>query len=187
MAAREDRFADAQTSLSVSASLRWYAVHTKPAKEDVAVGYIARLGLEAFNPQIKKKQKVWGLERQISRPLFPCYVFAKFSDLHLHAVKYARGVRQVVRTGGVPTPLDEQIIESIRSRTIMESDCEHSRRLVPGDPVVINCGTFYGLEGVFEKELSDQERVSILLTTIKWQARVLVEKSVVVKRRVGST
>lgn len=182
MGASEDKFSGTQTSLSAS----WYAVHTKPAKEDVAVVYIARLGLEAFNPQIKKKRKIWGLEKETTGALFPCYVFARFSALHLHAVKYARGVRQVVRAGGVPTPIDDRIIDSIRSREIEASDRDSSRGIMPGDPVVINCGMFCGVAGVFEKELSDKERVSILLNTIRWQAHVLVEKRVVEKVGAGS-
>lgn len=164
-----------------ASSLCWYAIHTKPAQEDVAVAYIARLGLEAFNPKIKKSQKVWGLLKEINKPLFPCYVFAKFRDLHLHAVKYARGVRRIVGTGNCPTAIDEPIIASIRSRMVENSNCAQSPEIKPGDPVVINCGALYGVAGVFEKELSDKKRVSILLDTIKWQARVLVEKRAVEK------
>jgi len=176
MAAEENTVNYSSTVLASSSAPCWYAIYTKPAKEDLAVEYISRLGLEAFNPKIKKSQKVWGVLREINAPLFPCYVFARFSEFYMHSVRYARGVRRIVGTGEIPTPIDERIIDCIRSRSVEEQSYGKSSAIKPGDTVVINCGLFYGLEGIVLEELNDKERVRILLNTIEWQARVLVEK-----------
>jgi hypothetical protein len=56
---------------------------------------------------------------------------------------------------------------------------------LPGEPVIVNRGPFYGLEGVFVEELSGKERVTILLQTIEWQARVQVDKTAVHKSSAG--
>jgi transcription antitermination factor NusG len=45
-----------------------------------------------------------------------------------------------------------------------------------GDQVIVDKGPFQGLNGVFEKKLSGQQRVAILLETIGYQAHVLVEE-----------
>jgi len=160
---------------------RWYAIYTKPAREDCVVMHISRMGLEAFNPRIKRSRKVWGEQREIIAPLFPCYAFAKFNDSSLYSIRYVRGVRRIVGVGDMPTPIEEHIITSIKVRT--EKAREHATlpKVKPGDQVVINRGALYGLEGVFVEELSGKERVIILLHTIEWQARVQVEKSAIEK------
>lgn len=156
----------------------WYAIYTKPAKEDLAIEYISRLGIEAFNPKIKQFRRVWGELKEIYVPPFPCYVFAKFNGLHNHSIKYAHGVRRIVGMGNVPTPIEEQIVALIKTRSIQSRDCIKSPEGEPGDPVVINGGMFYGFEGIFVEELSGKDRVRILLSTIIGQARfsVSVEK-----------
>jgi transcriptional antiterminator RfaH len=160
---------------------RWYAIYTKAAKEDLAVDYISRMGIECFNPKIRKRRKIWGALKEISAPLFPCYVFAKFGDTYLHAVRYARGVRRVVGARETPTSIDDQIIDFIRLRVAEGADLAAGPQIKPGDAVLINRGALYGLEGVFLDEVSSKDRVRILLNAIEWQARVLVEKGSIEK------
>jgi transcriptional antiterminator RfaH len=162
----------------------WYAIHTKPAREDCVVSNVSRMGLHAFNPKIRKKRKVWGTVKEMSVPLFPCYVFAKFNNLYLSSIKYVRGARRVVGVGEIPSPIDEHIIDAIRLRAMSKFDEDSTNHISPGDPVVINRGALYGLEGIFVEELSDKERVTILLETIEWQARIQVEKTAIEKSSV---
>jgi transcriptional antiterminator RfaH len=156
----------------------WYAIHTKPSREEVAATYIERLGLEVFWPKMKQEKDVWGTPRMVIRPLFPGYLFARFSPAaHLHSIRYARGVRRVVSAGDVPLPVDQEIIAAIQSR-MGDDGCVTigPTPLKPGDQVIIQEGPLRGLMGVFERELSDHERVMILLQTIEYQARILIEK-----------
>lgn len=157
--------------------LRWYAIHTKPAKEDQVVANISRMGVEVFNPKTGKMRKVWGKPKEMVGPLFPCYVFAKLSNSFLSATSYVRGVRRIVGFGGGPTPIDEQVIEAIRSHNINVHG--ETSKIQPGEAVVVNRGALYGLEGVFVEQLSGKDRVVILLKSIGLQARVQVEKSAI--------
>jgi transcription antitermination factor NusG len=56
-----------------------------------------------------------------------------------------------------------------------------TQELKAGDEVIINEGRFQNLCGVFERELSDADRVSILLNTIDYQAHVVVNKNLISK------
>jgi transcription antitermination factor NusG len=56
-------------------------------------------------------------------------------------------------------------------------------RLKPGDHVTIKDGPMKNLSGIFEKEMRDSERVSILLTTISFQGRVVIDRSLLDKVR----
>ncbi len=97
--------------------MEWYAVNARPHQETVAARNLERLGLETLAPRIRQ-QKVIGRRRQtVTAPLFPGYLFARFSmGSHYRAVKYARGVRQVVSFGAIPATVDDAIIEGIRER-----------------------------------------------------------------------
>ncbi len=155
-----------------------FAGNTKPHREDVAAMNIGRLGLDVLLPRVSCTRTVLGTQRTVNAPLFPCYLFARFSPGHsLHSIRYARGVRRVVSAGDVPSPVDSAIISTIRSR-MDESDCVdlEPKTFGVGEVVFIQEGFLQGLSGVFERELTGQKRVVILLKSIEYQARVLVEK-----------
>jgi len=46
----------------------------------------------------------------------------------------------------------------------------------PGDVVEIQAGPLRGFQGVFEREMSDQERVVILLDTLATSTRVQISR-----------
>ncbi|HJQ69034.1 MAG TPA: transcription termination/antitermination NusG family protein [Blastocatellia bacterium] len=155
----------------------WYAIQTKPHQEDQAAFNIRRLGVDVLLPKIKQHKLTLGHNKQVIKPLFPRYLFARFSPSpHLHSIKYARGVNRVVCAGDMPVPLDEEIILSIRSRLGKDGIVDKSpSALRNGDPVVINDGPFQGLAGVFERDFSDGERAVILLKMVEYQVRVFIE------------
>jgi transcriptional antiterminator RfaH len=157
--------------------VNWFAVHTKPLREDVAANYICRLGVEVLLPKTRQRKLIWGTARELQGPLFPGYLFARFRpSTYLHLIKFARGVRQVLCYGDVLLPVDEGIIRAIQSRVGKDGLVEvHPHALTPGDKVIINHGPLQGLRGIFERELGDQDRVTLLLQAIEYQAHVSIE------------
>lgn len=155
----------------------WYAIQTKPHQEDQAAFNIRRLGVDVLLPKIEEKKHSWGHKKQVIKPLFPRYLFARFSPSpHLHSIKYARGVNRVVCAGDVPVPLSEEIIHSIQSRLGKDGVVHKTpSTLRNGDPVVISDGPLQGLAGVFERDFSDGERAIILLKMVEYQVRVFIE------------
>jgi transcription antitermination factor NusG len=77
---------------------------------------------------------------------------------------------------GGPAPISDAVIELIRSRVGEDGFVRLGEELKTGDPVVIDGGPFKGLMGVFERELSDRERVEILLTAVHYQGHIIIEK-----------
>jgi transcriptional antiterminator RfaH len=164
--------------MELSREINWYAIHAKPSREEAAALNIGRLGLDVFLPKIKKEKLVWGKSQIVIKPLFTCYLFARFSPAaYLHLIRYARGVRRVVSAGEVPLIVDEEIIKAIQPRVEEDGYIRmESGLLAPGDRVVIQEGPLQGLLGIFVRELGDRERVAILLETIGYQASALTEK-----------
>ena len=156
----------------------WFAVYTKASQEELAARNIVRLGIDVFVPKRLGKKRVWRVFHPELKPLFPRYLFARFRpDVHLRSIGYARGVSYVVRFGDLPLPVEEGIILEIQSRINSEGYVRlDSAAFRKGDRVRVTEGPFRGLTGMFERELNNRDRVMLLLDTIEFQARVLVEK-----------
>jgi transcription antitermination factor NusG len=53
--------------------------------------------------------------------------------------------------------------------------------LHPGDKVIIGEGPLQSFVGIFDGYCKDEERVSILLTTVNFQSRAIVERQSIKK------
>jgi transcriptional antiterminator RfaH len=135
--------------------------------------------VEVFAPKIREftVSPFSGVKTFITKPLFPRYIFARFAvnDL-LHKVCFTRGVNNVVQFGNVPAPVDETIISLLKSRIDKDGFIKTSEDLKSGDMVVIDDGPLKNFTGIFERELPDHERISILLTTVSYQSRILLDR-----------
>jgi len=163
----------------VSRQTDWYAIHTKPSAELLAEFNIERLAVPVFFPKVQQVKRVFGVRKQVMKPLFPGYIFARFCPFkYLHLIHYARGVRRVVGAGEVPVPVDKEIIDLLRSRQANRGYVSlGTKQPETGDRVVVTKeGPLQGLNGIFEHELDDQQRVSILLEAIHYRPRMVIEK-----------
>jgi transcriptional antiterminator RfaH len=154
----------------------WFAVHTKASQEDLAAMHIRRLGLEVLLPKVRREK--WGTSKLTVKPLFPGYLFARFCPAtFFHVIRYVRGARTVVSAGGVPLPVDEEIISTIRSQIGSDGYATlPTKPLHTGDHVTVHDGPLQGLVGIFEREVDDSNRVIVLLQAIEYQARLRIEK-----------
>ena len=126
-------------------SARWYVLYTKAQEEDRAEKNLTAWGIETFYPKIKKKQfnQFTGKPTEFSRPLFPCYLFARFDvEQKLHKFYNTRGVEKVIGFNCIPTPVDDQVIDLIQSRVPADGFVCLSDDLRRGDEVRINNGIF---------------------------------------------
>ncbi len=161
----------------------WYALHTKPRQELLAQTALAREGLETFFPKLKRKRTIRRVRKWTVGPLFPNYIFARFAYAKDHRlVKYANGVSTIVGFGGRPAVVDEQIIDGIRTHCeAVDAAAEDTVVLPPasfrpGEIVEIKAGPLMGMQGIFEREMSDRDRVVVLLETLARGARVEVSR-----------
>jgi transcriptional antiterminator RfaH len=157
--------------------INWFALHTKPRRENFAITNVSLLGVESFLPRLKIERLVSDIAQKVVKPLFPGYFFARFCpEDFLEPVECSRGVLRVIKSGRFPIPVEEPIIRDIQDRA--ESD--GLIRIRPqdfksGDRVSIQSGPFEGMIGRVERELDDGRRVTILLETLL-NARVLIER-----------
>lgn len=164
--------------------LRWYAVYTKPGEEDRAESNLKIGRIETFTPRMKARRAApfTGDTAFVVKPLFPRYLFARFKASEtLHKVWFTRGVHSVVSIGNQPAPVDDEVIEIIRSRRGEDDLIRVGEEFSAGDRVTINDGPFKNLEGIFDGTAKDSDRVFILLSAVSYQSHVVVERSSVKK------
>jgi transcriptional antiterminator RfaH len=169
-----------QASGCSAAALPWYAVHTQPHGEPIAEAHLVRVCEQLFCPRYRQLVILHGYRRQVTRPLFPGYLFAAF-DLRrdFRMVHYAHGVRGVVMFGGEPAVVPSELLADIEAR--MENGCVvlEPPSFHDGQRCEIIAGHLQGYTGIFQGGLNSSERVMLLLDTLKYQARVVVDRAAV--------
>jgi transcriptional antiterminator RfaH len=163
--------------------LAWFVIQTKPKKEEEARSYLTTKGLEIFNPLLESFSGKNGKIYKTLNPLFPGYIFGKFVlDSDYSLVRWGRGVKKVLGLGGsYPTPVSEEVIEIIKRRTDSNGIVRKSYHFEANDRVRIKSGPLRDLLGIFERWVSDSDRVRILLNLIGYQPAVEMHYSMIEK------
>jgi len=150
----------------------WFVLSTKPQKEFHLERLFQEGGFKVYCPRFMDAGRI--------KPFFPCYEFVFFSYPDQYKlVKYTRGVRHVVGNEGGAIPLSAQFIDELRAREVGGFIELEKYGLEPsiGDEIEVVTGPWKGLRGVFQKQMSDQDRVMILLNYVSYQGQLLIEKS----------
>lgn len=169
----EGRFSWFCTSLSKEGSalsnkdLAWYVIRTKQYKEQAVKQCASSFVQDVYLPLLKTKRR--GLGRLIERiePLFPCYLFSRFSLNEAHyRLMHSPGVIGIVCLGAEACEVDPLIVENIKSREANGLIVINPKRFRPQQRVTIREGPLRGIEAVFERYLSGSERVAVLMDSI---------------------
>jgi transcriptional antiterminator RfaH len=146
-------------------NLHWYALRSKPRKEDVVWKQVRDQGFEVFLPRLRVH--VVNPRARKVRPYFPGYMFVR---VDLDAV--GRSVFQwmphavgLVSFGGEPASVPDNLVYAIRQRVeeIAAAGGEVFDGLKSGDTVRIGYGPFEGYEAIFDARIPGSERVRVLL------------------------
>ena len=145
----------------------WYVVQTKPGNEGRVQNNLHRQEIENFLPRWGTYEYRQGTMVQRIRPLFPNYLFAKFHlGLQYSKVKYTRGVNRILGSGSGPIPISGQVISTIKEKVGENNLIRLEDEWKEGDILQVTSGPFKDLMGIFQKKMSGQGRVRILLSLI---------------------
>lgn len=155
----------------------WYAVRSKPRKEDVLWRQLRAQGFEVFYPRVRV-HRVNPRARKLE-PYFPGYMFvqADLEDIGLSRFQWMPHSLGLVSFGGEPSTIPDNLIAEIRKRVeaIAAAGGEVFDGLKAGDPIRIQEGPFRGYEAIFDARLPGTERVRVLLEFLGNQRKVVVE------------
>lgn len=158
----------------------WYALQSKPNKEDALNEQLLNQGIEVFYPRIRVNP-VNPRARKI-KPYFPGYMFIK-ADLEtvgLSTIQWMPFSRGMVIFDQEPAPVPDFLIEAIKRKVeqVNAAGGEIFNGLNKGDEVTIEEGPFAGYEAIFDLRLPGSERVRVLI-------KLLSERQVPVEIHVG--
>lgn len=167
---------------TVMSDPHWYLIHSKARQENVAELNLHRLGIETFCPRLRELKSIRSKAPGEGEVLFPGYLFIKVDiKTQYRKVTYAHGVLRVVTFGKAPAVVEEEIIDSIRERVHNSSvPLPILASVKSGQIVRINRGPFQGLEAIFEQELNGMQRVALLMKTVAFQGRMILDRDCVV-------
>lgn len=162
----------------------WYAVHTHPQAEDRAAFHLTRQGYGVYLPRYLKRRSHARKIDHVAAPLFPRYLFVNIDETagRWRSIQSTVGVSHLVCQGTRPMEVDNDIIDSIRQQENEKGMVALSpaKAFRPGDKIQVNAGPFDQQIGLFE-ELSDNQRVTLLLGLMGQQVRVQLNAELVEK------
>ncbi len=156
----------------------WYALQSKPNKEDALFDQLENQGIDVFYPRIRvtpvnpraKKLKAY----------FPGYMFihADLEETGISTFQWMPFARGMVAFDQEPATVPETLINAIRKRVenVNAAGGEVFEGLQKGETVLIQEGPFAGYEAIFDLRLTGSERVRVLIKLLS-QRQVPVELS----------
>jgi transcription antitermination factor NusG len=139
-------------------------------------------GIETLNPLMEAYSSRKGTASKTLKPLFPNYIFARFIlERDYTKVRWARGVNKVLGRGREPMPVSDVVINEIRNRIDEGRIVRRAYDLKPHDTVKIKEGPLRDLMGIFDRWVSKEGRIRVLLSLIGYQTSVQLHYSQVEK------
>jgi transcription antitermination factor NusG len=135
---------------------RWYACYTRARHEKQVNDLLGRRGLETYLPLIPELRQWKDRKKMVEWPVFPSYVFCRFTLTDVHAILTTPGVSTIVRSNGYPTPIADRELENVRLFTEALKDSGTVPELRPliaeGQWVRVQEGPFIGVEGIVPEQ-----------------------------------
>jgi transcriptional antiterminator RfaH len=158
----------------------WYALRSKPRKEEVLWRQLRSQDYEVFFPRLRV-QPVNPRSRKLI-PYFPGYMFVQvdLAEVGLSTFQWMPHAIGLVNFDGEPAPVPDNLIVAINKRVeeIAAAGGEFFDGLKSGDPIKISEGPFAGYEAIFDARIPGTERVRVLI-------QMLSDRRLPVELRVG--
>jgi len=154
----------------------WYALQSKPNKEEALFEQLQTQGIEAFFPRIRVKP-VNPRAKKI-KAYFPGYLFVRtdLDQIGLSFFQWMPFARGMVTFDMEPATVPDALIHSLQRRLEVANlgDEAEADGFQKGDTVLIHNGPFAGYEAIFDLHLSGSQRVRVLIKLLS-QRQVPVE------------
>jgi transcriptional antiterminator RfaH len=162
-------------------SARWYLIQTKPRQEARAAEHLQRQQFECYRP-VKPGEKKRGSRTPAEEELFPGYLFIHMDQAsdNWYPIRSTRGVARIVTFGGMPVPVQDELIEQIRRRLLTPPA---RVTFTEGETVRITAEGFNDVEAIFLAADGD-ERAVILLNLLQREQKMTLPVSALSRMQV---
>lgn len=147
----------------------WYAMRSKPNKEDFLAGQLQAHGVEVYFPVLRMKP-VNPRARKV-RAYFPNYLFVhvNLDVVNVSDLRWMPGASGLVSFDGMPASVPDSLIAALKKQIDQHNETirDQKKNFRQGDRVLIQDGPFAGYEAVFDTHISGQDRVKVLLSLLQ--------------------
>lgn len=145
----------------------WFAIRSKPRKEESLYSYLNANQYKVFFPRIRVNPKNPRAAKR--KPYFPGYMFiaVDLQALGENTFQWLPFSQGLVMYGDLPAPVPSAVIDLLKKRmqelAKLNMLSQRSSRFKKGQRVRITQGPLSGYSGLFDSQLSGGDRVRVLL------------------------
>ena len=159
------------------AELQWFAVRVRVKHEQNVAEWLLAKEYEVFLPLHNCRRIRFDRVEDVQMPLFSGYLFCRIDfDDRSRPIVTTPGVMGIVGFGGVPVPVGDVEIESLRTLVNSGVRVEPWPRLIPGSSVRICRGPLAGVEGKLVEVRKDRHLV-VSISLLQRSVMVKVDSS----------
>jgi transcription antitermination factor NusG len=148
---------DKEHIVAVNSSLPWLALRVRVRSESVAAEALKGRGYQVVSPTIPERRRYSDRIRQVNTPVFPGYVFIRFSYGSRAPILSSPAVQYIVSFGQQPALIPDQVISDV-CRMI-----NNGARPIPyfkaGDHIRVEYGPLAGVEGIYVRHSAKNQLV----------------------------
>jgi transcription antitermination factor NusG len=148
MRPREDEL----SNRAAGPNIGWYALYTRHQHEKAIAWILSNKGFETFLPLYTVAHRWKDRPKQLSLPLFPCYVFIRGGVDRRLDILTTPGIHSFVGSAGLPSVIPEAEIEAVRQVVERSARVEPHPFLKCGDWVRVKAGPLEGIEGILVRK-----------------------------------
>lgn len=154
---------------------RWAAVNTQPHRERIALENLARQSFEAYCPMIQRRIRHARRTRDVSRPLFPGYLFVRVDPerQRWRPILSTYGVRRLVSSGGQLGFVEDGFIAGLKAREMDGIIVRPAEPYRLGQQVRLRGGPLDGLVATII-EMDEKDRLVVLMELLNQSVKVKV-------------
>jgi transcription antitermination factor NusG len=154
--------------------VRWYAGYTASRHEKRVAEHLAQRGIEHFLPLYDTVHRWNNGRHRVQLPLFPSYVFVRMALQERLRVLEVPGFVRLVSFNGLPFPLPDTDIDTMREALSKGVLAEPYPYLTVGTRVEVRRGPLQGMSGILLRR-QNKYRVVISVDLIMRSMAVEVE------------
>lgn len=177
-----NRTQESRRAVDLTTTYPWFALQVRARQELGVAGYLGAKGYECFLPLYKNRKRWSDRVKEVESPLFPGYLFCRFSPQNRLPILKTPGVIQIVGYNRQPVPVDEQeisFIQTLVASGLPNAPCSY---LAVGDRVRIESGPLSGLEGLLV-EFKGHHRLILSVTLLQRSVAVEIDAALVASLR----
>jgi transcription antitermination factor NusG len=159
-------------------AITWFALQTKPRNEKQVERLLTNKGYECCLPIYRQKRRWSDRVIEIDLPLFPMYIFCRFSPSAIGKAISTPGVTRVVGFGGQYAEVELEEIKALQ--LLRQSDLlrEPWTYIPYGSLVQVETGPLTGAQGIVCSD--DKRRLVISVTLLQRSVAVQLDEKTIV-------